>query len=118
MIRWASVRAMPSYDAEQDIRNTSMESENGEMMMSFVRDIYTTKQSDSTLGSQCMYILSAWGGNVLSYSTPATFSKHTEKGVISQLICLQQCTGLNYYNYYHYKSKSYILYISPILRAL
>ena len=85
---------MPSLDKEQNIRNISIESVDGEMMMSFVRDIYTTKEKDISLGTQCLYILAAWGGTVLSYS-PVNFSKHLSTEVIDQLICLQVCKGLN-----------------------
>ena len=90
---------MPTYDEIQDLRNISMSSEDGIMIMSFVRN-FDTKHADDYNLAQCLFLLGAWGGSVTSYISPAQFTKHpsTNRGDIKKLLCLHECTG-QYYNF-------------------
>ena len=74
-----------------------MQEEDGVMMMSFTRDVTAMNVDDFSLVVRCMFIVTAWGGPVTSYGTPAQFGKHTQKGVIENLMCLQSCPGINQY---------------------
>lgn len=92
--RWAFARQRPSYDIEQNIRNTSINFTDGEMTMIFIRDIISADVNNDTDLSQCVYLLRAWGGNVTNFTSPALFNKHVNNGVFDQQICLQDCVDI------------------------
>ena len=101
LLRWAFSRKMPTYDTDQDIWDTSVTFVNGSLSMSFIRNIYTLKENDYRL-DRCVHVLGAWGGQVMSYSSPSQFSKHSSMTVFDQLMCLQSCSGIFLKNIYIY----------------
>ena len=62
--------------------------------MSFRRALVTTDNNNQDLDlNQCVYLLRAWGGSVSSYNSPASFGFHSNEGVFSTQLCLQDCVG-------------------------
>ena len=65
--------------------------------MSFRRALVTGDNNQDLDLNQCVHLLSAWGGTVFSYNSPASFGYHDNRGVFSTQLCLQDCVGK--YNY-------------------
>ena len=94
--RYATSRAVPTYDTTQSFNNTMTERTSGDLSFSFTRLINSTDTSGLDVGlNTCRYVLWAWGGSVSSFTSPATIGGHTARGVFSSQICLQQCNRVS-----------------------
>ena len=85
------VRTAPTFDTTQDIKNVSAYDDGTTTTISFIRPRVSSDDSQDIDLDQCVFMIWAFGGSVSSHETPATFSRHTERGVFATQLCLQEC---------------------------
>ena len=108
--RWvANQRILPTFDSQQNLENTEINIQDGITTMSFRRALVTTDDNNQDLDlNQCVYLLSAWGGSVINYNSPAIFGYHPNRGVFSTQLCLQDCEGKHFILLSAYNNSSII----------
>ena len=83
------VRTVP-FDTTQDIKNVTADDDGTTTTISFIRPRSSDDSEDIDL-DQCVFMIWAFGGDVSSHETPATFAQHTARGVFATQLCLQEC---------------------------
>ena len=89
------MRATPYYDTVQSFTNIMTDRDGDDISFSFTRHIISNDTNDIDLNT-CLYVLWAFGGNVIEFQSPASFHKHIQQGAFSVQMCLQQCNGKMY----------------------
>ena len=81
---------IPVFDTTQNIKNVSAYDDGTTTTISFIRPRVSDHFQDIGL-DQCVFVIWAFGGFVLNHATPASFSRHTDRGVFGTQLCLQEC---------------------------
>ena len=84
-------RTTPTFDTTQNIKNVSAYDDGTTTTISFIRPRVSSDNSQDIDLDQCVYVIWAFGGSVASHTTPAEFSRHTDRGVFTAQLCLQEC---------------------------
>ena len=83
----------PAFDTTQNVKNVSAYDDGTTTTISFIRPRVSSDDAEDIDLDQCVFVIWAFGGFVVSHETPATFGSHssTERGVFATQLCLQEC---------------------------
>ena len=86
-----NTRGTPTYDDTQNIKNVSVYDDGTTTTISFIRPRVSSDNSQDIDLDQCVFMIWAFGGFVVSHEKPAVFGRHTERDVFATQLCLQEC---------------------------
>ena len=90
-LRYATARAMPPVDEQQDIEMTAITTENGVTTVRFRRQRDTGDSMDDLTLDVCRYFLYAWGGT-FDTNNPSSLGRHSHREASPYQVCIPPAT--------------------------